>query len=50
MKDIKSNEYERNKNETKYGEFMSTCFAWIPLAMQKDRAEELQNITKKHKK
>lgn len=50
---------EKNKNEekhevgedtTKYGEFVSSYFAWLSLPKQKEKAEELQNITKKKEK
>jgi len=34
---------------TKYGEFISTYFAWIPLKKQKDRVEELENMTQDDK-
>ncbi len=43
----------KNKNlkedTTKYGEFVPSTHHWIPLEKQKDRAEELSNITKKKK-
>lgn len=38
---------EVGEDSTKYGEFISSYFAWIPLPRQKEKAEELQNITKK---
>lgn len=38
---------EVGEDATKYGEFMSSYFAWIPLPDQKQRAEELDNMTKK---
>lgn len=47
--------YEKDKHEenclegediTKYGEFISSYFAWIPLNKQKRRANELENMTK----
>lgn len=50
---------EKNKNEekhevgedtTKYGEFVSSYFAWLSLPKQKEKAEELQNITNKKEK
>ena len=56
------NLYKKNKKEsskinkeigedtTKYGEFVSTYFAWLPLQKQKERANELDNITKGQKK
>lgn len=34
---------------TKYGEFVSSYFAWIPLQVQKEKAKEMQEITKKSK-
>ena len=35
---------------TRYGEFISSYFAWIELDRQKRRAEELNDITKNDKK
>lgn len=35
---------------TMYGEFISTYFAWIPPAKQKERAEELEKMTKNKSK
>ena len=55
----KKEEQERFKQEslaeveedtTKYGEFVSSYFAWVSLPMQKERVEELENITKKKDK
>ena len=40
------NEYEVGEETTKYGEFISSYFAWIPLAEQKEKANRLQEITK----
>lgn len=40
---------EVGEDTTKYGEFISSYFAWISLPEQKERVEELQNITKKEK-
>ena len=41
---------KKNKNEeedsTKYGEFISSYFAWNTLDKQKEDAEKLSNITK----
>lgn len=31
---------------TKYGEFISSYFAWLGINKQKTRAEELNNMTK----
>ncbi len=35
------------EDTTKYGEFISSYFAWITLEQQKDIANKLENITKK---
>ena len=35
-----------NEDTTKYGEFISSYFAWLTLDEQKKRAEELENKTK----
>ncbi len=47
----KNKKYEKRSNElnedtTKYGEFISTYFAWLPLSKQKENAKKLENITK----
>ena len=41
---------EVGEDATQYGEFVSTYFAWIPLPDQKQKAEEMANLTKKEKK
>ena len=35
---------------TKYGEFISSYFAWISLPEQKEKAEELSELTKSKNK
>ena len=40
-------EVEVGEDSTKYGEFVSSYFAWIPLPEQKEKAKRLENITKK---
>lgn len=40
---------EVGEDSTKYGEFISSYFAWISLPNQKERAEELDNMTKGQK-
>ena len=45
----RKNEPEVGEDSTKYGEFVSSYFAWIPLPEQKENAKRLQNITKKDK-
>lgn len=39
---------EVGEDATKYGEFVSSYFAWIPLPKQKERANELDKMTKKN--
>ncbi len=41
---------EVGEDATKYGEFISSYFAWVSLPEQKERVDELQNITKNKKK
>lgn len=41
---------EVGEDATKYGEFISSYFAWVSLPQQKEKVEELQNMTKKSKK
>lgn len=38
--------YESGEDSTKYGEFVSSYFAWMPLEEQKETANKLENITK----
>jgi hypothetical protein len=37
---------EKGEDASKYGEFISSYFAWISLKEQKERVEKLQNITR----
>ena len=37
---------EVGEDSTKYAEFISSYFAWIPLNKQKNRANELDEMTK----
>jgi hypothetical protein len=41
---------EVGEDATKYGEFISSYFAWVSLPQQKEKVEELENITKKNQK
>ena len=41
---------EVGEDTTKYGEFISSYFAWISLPEQKEKAKKLENITKKEEK
>lgn len=40
---------EVGEDATKYGEFISSYFAWVSLPEQKEKVEELEKITKKEK-
>lgn len=42
----KQTQPEVGEDTTKYGEFISTYFAWIPLTKQKEKAEEMAKMTK----
>lgn len=42
--------YEVGEDATKYGEFISSYFAWVSLPKQKEKVEELENMTKKKDK
>lgn len=37
----------KEDNVTKYGEFVCTEFAWLPLDKQKEKANQMHKITKK---
>ncbi len=37
---------EVGEDATQYGEFVSSYFAWVSLPKQKEKAEELANMTK----
>lgn len=41
---------EVGEDATKYGEFISSYFAWVSLPEQKDRVDELENMTKNKEK
>ena len=51
----KENQIEKGVSEvgedaTKYVEFISSYFAWVSLPQQKEKVEELEDITKKQEK
>lgn len=47
---MKDKKWRRNdEDSTKYGEFISSYFAWKTLDEQKDIAEKLADITNKEK-
>lgn len=49
-KQIRGTSEEVGEDSTKYGEFISSYFAWVSLPDQKEKVEELENITKKKDK
>lgn len=49
-KNIRKTSEEVGEDATKYGEFISSYFAWVSLPDQKEKVEELENITKKEDK
>lgn len=38
---------EEMEDVTKYGEFVSSYFAWLTLEHQKENAQKMENMTKK---
>ncbi len=48
-KPITENEVEVGEDATKYGEFISSYFAWKSLPKQKEIVENLENMTKDKK-
>lgn len=46
---MNNNKKEENEDVTKYGEFISSYFAWTSLENQKEIVNKLENITKKKK-
>ena len=43
---IHSEKDEHMEDTTKYGEFISSYFAWLPPEKQKKRAKEIDDMTK----
>lgn len=41
------NERGEIEDATKYGEFVSSYFAWLTLSRQKERAKNMDDMTKK---
>ena len=37
--------YEIGEDATRYGEFITSYFAWLPLSVQKEKVKDLENIT-----
>ncbi len=49
-KEIRESSQEVGEDTTKYGEFITSYFAWVSLPKQKEKVEKLENITKKKEK
>ena len=47
IKEEKGNEV--GEDTTKYGEFISSYFAWVSLPDQKEKVNKMEKITKKQK-
>ena len=45
MQENKNENYEIGEEATRYGEFITSYFAWLPLSVQKEKVEDLENIT-----
>ena len=41
---------ENSEDTTKYGEFVTSYFAWLPLDMPKDKVKRMEDMTKKNSK
>ena len=41
---------EVGEDTTKYGEFISSYFAWVPLPEQKEKAKEMEKMTRNEEK
>lgn len=47
----KQNEkYEICEDATRYGEFITSYFAWLPLSVQKEKVEDLENLIDNNKR
>lgn len=46
MEDKNKKNKINGEDSTKYGEFISSYFAWMSLDKQKEEADKLSNITK----
>lgn len=46
-KNKSNNNIKEKEDSTKYGEFISSFFSWITLDKQKEKAKDLENMTKK---
>ena len=46
----KNKKKDEQEDTTKYGEFVSSYFAWLTLDGQKERANDLDKMTKENNK
>ncbi len=44
-----NNGIEESEDTTKYGEFVSSYFAWLSLEKQKEKAKKIEEITDNRK-
>lgn len=42
--------FHKEKDTTKYGEFVCSTFHWLPIEKQKSQAKNMEKITKENKK
>lgn len=49
-KEENKDKIEVGEDATKYGEFISSYFAWVSLPQQKEKVEELQEMTKEKRR
>ena len=50
QEELEKHEEEEIEDTTKYGEFVTSYFAWVPMSKQKENVKKLENITKKREK
>lgn len=49
-KEMDISSVEVGEDATKYGEFISSYFAWVSLPNQKEKVQELEDMTNNKKK
>ena len=45
MQERQGKKTENEEHSTRYGEFITSYFAWLPLSVQKGKLNDLENIT-----
>ena len=50
QEELEKHEEEEIEDTTRYGEFVTSYFAWVPMSKQKENVKKLENITKKREK